>query len=307
MKPNRKAWEKSRAGSAGAVLVVGAATAIVLVLAAWVILQGDLLRATEPSDSGTQNDGELLRMEVATVGLDMMTRSPIVLLREPNDGRTLPVWIGILEAQGIMRSLQGVEMPRPMTHDLMANLLKEMGGELVQVNIDDLRDSTYYGKLLLRVGDEEELRILDTRPSDGMALALRTGAPIHVANQIIEEAPDILFVPLDEGEQVVSTLGVTVIRPTPDHFAQFDLPDREGVLVVEVAGEARRRGLERGDLIIQAGDQPVKAPMEFFEAVQAVEPGGEIRLRYLRGETEKEIELPVEATPPPREPGRDVV
>lgn len=279
--------------------------AVVLALAAFVILQGDLSRATEPSE--TRDAGELLRMEVATVGLDMMTRSPIVLLREPHGGRTLPVWIGILEAQGIMRALQGIEMPRPMTHDLMANLLKELGGELVQVNIDELRDATYYGKLLLRVGDEEELRVMDTRPSDGLALALRTGSPIHVASQIMDEAPDILFVPLDDSEQVVSTLGITVIRPTPDHRAQFDLPDRPGVLVVEAVGEAQRRGLERGDLVIQAGDQPLKAPMEFFEAIQAVEPGGTIRLRYFRGDTENELELPVEATPPPTEPGRDVV
>jgi S1-C subfamily serine protease len=192
-----------------------------------------------------------------------------------------------------------------MTHDLMATLLKEMGGTLERVTIDELRDGTYHGKLLLRVRGEKEPRIIDTRPSDGMALALRTGAPIYVADQVLKQTPDILFVPLDAGEQVVSTLGITVIRPTEEHRQQFKLPPTKGVLVIEALGEAQRRGLERGDLIIQVDDQKPTSPMEFFEAIQAA-PGKEIRIRYLRGEEERQLELPAELPAPPREPRRDI-
>jgi uncharacterized protein len=270
------------------------------------------LSATEPPSAGTETPAEENQdtpsdheMELVTVGLDMVSRSPVVLLRQSQGNQRLPVWVGILEAQGILRALQGIEMPRPMTHDLMATLLEELGGTLERVTIDELRDGTYHGKLLLRVRGEQQPRIIDTRPSDGMALALRTGAPIYVADQVLKQTPDILFVPLDEGEQVVSTLGITVIRATEDHRKQFQLPETQGVLVIEALGEAQRRGLERGDLIIQVDDQKPATPMEFFEAVQAAR-GKTIQIRYLRAGKEHKLELPADMPVPPREPRRDI-
>jgi uncharacterized protein len=261
--------------------------------------------AAKPMAQETDEAPSEHEMELVTVGLDMVSRSPVVLLRQSQGNQRLPVWVGILEAQGIMRALQGIEMPRPMTHDLMATLLKEMGGTLEKVTIDELRDGTYHGKLLLRVRGEKEPRTIDTRPSDGMALALRTGAPIYVADQVLKQTPDILFVPLEAGEQVVSTFGITVIRPTEEHRQQFQLPQNNGVLVIEALGEAQRRGLERGDLIIQVDDQKPTTPMEFFEAIQAA-AGKNIRIRYLRGEEELQLELPAELPAPPREPRRDI-
>lgn len=289
-----------------------------LVLAALVMglnrsrLPQRLLCATEPPPEAASaaqeesgNEAAEHEMELVTVGMDMVTRSPVVLLRQAKGNQRLPVWVGILEAQGIMRALQGIEMPRPMTHDLMATLLKELGGTLERVTIDELRDGTYHGKLTLRIEGHDQPRIIDTRPSDGMALALRTGAAIYVNDEVLKETPDILFVPLAEGEQVVSTLGITVIRPTEDHRKQFELPETPGVLVIETLGEAQRLGLQRGDLIIQVDDQKPATPMEFFEAIQAA-PGKTIQIRYLRGEKEDEVELPAEMPVPPREPRRDI-
>ncbi len=290
---------------------------LVLVLAVLVLglnrsrLSQRLLCATEPPQEAAPAAGESdngaseHEMELVTVGMDMVTRSPVVLLRQAKGNQRLPVWVGILEAQGIMRALQGIEMPRPMTHDLMATLLEELGGTLERVTIDELRDGTYHGKLTLRIDGQEQPRIIDTRPSDGMALALRTGAPIYVNDEVLKETPDILFVPLAEGEQVVSTLGITVIRPTDDHRKQFELPETAGVLVIDTLGEAQRLGLQRGDLIIQVDDQKPTTPMEFFEAIQAA-PEKTIRIRYLRGEEENELELPAEMPVPPREPRRDI-
>ncbi|TVS15488.1 MAG: PDZ domain-containing protein [Planctomycetaceae bacterium] len=290
---------------------------LVLVLAALVLglnrsrMPQRLLCATEPPPEAapaaqeSENEAAEHEMELVTVGMDMVTRSPVVLLRQAKGNQRLPVWVGILEAQGIMRALQGIQMPRPMTHDLMATLLEELGGTLERVTIDELRDGTYHGKLTLRIEGQDQPRILDTRPSDGMALALRTGAAIYVNDEVLKETPDILFVPLAEGEQVVSTLGITVIRPTEDHREQFDLPETPGVLVIETLGEAQRLGLQRGDLIIQVDDQKPTTPMEFFEAIQAA-PGKTIQIRYLRGDQEDELELPAEMPVPPREPRRDI-
>ena len=291
----------------------------VAVLAAWTlfgaaptVFLGDAICAAEPEKpapdaapaEAIEADAEH-EMELVTVGLDMVTRSPIVLLREAKGSRRLPVWVGLLEAQGILRALQDVQMPRPMTHDLMATLLSELGAELERVTIDELRDGTYHGKLVVRVRGEEKPRIIDTRPSDGIALALRTGSPVFVVEQVLRQTPDILFVPLEAGEQVVSTLGITVIRPAAEHREQFQLPDTDGVLVIEALGEAHRRGLRRGDLIIQVDDQKPATPMDFFEAIQAA-PGKAVQIRYLRGGKELKLELPTELPMPPREPRRDI-
>ena len=250
-------------------------------------------------------------MELVTVGVDMVTRLPVVLLRESKSGQTLPVWVGPVEAQAIILAMQGIETPRPMTHDLLAAVLRELDVELVKVRIDALRENTYHGKLVLRVGDEDRTRIVDTRPSDGMALAVRTGAPIEVSDAVLQATPDIQFMPLREGEQVVSLLGITVVGPTEDRRQQFSFPDRPGVVVVEAVGEARRRGLERGDLIIAVEDETPASPMEFLEAVQAAAeaagPDSVIRIRYFRGETEHEIDMPTEVLPRRPVPDREVV
>jgi uncharacterized protein len=258
------------------------------------------------SDLAREANGEPAahRMEVATVGLDMATRSPIVLLRDPRSGRTLPVWVGPAEAQAIVMAMQGIDTPRPMTHDLLVSVLRELDAELIQVRIDDLRDGTYFGKLVLRVGDAEVPRVIDTRPSDGMALAVRTGAPIEVADHVLQAGPDINFTPLHEGEQVVSAAGITVIHPTEERRRLFQLPDAPGVFVLHAIGAADRLGLARGDLIVAVNDETPENPMEFFEAVQAAGPDAVLRIRYFRGQSEHEMELPIETLeppPPPRE------
>jgi uncharacterized protein len=269
--------------------------------------QGPTERAeVAESDSATEANGEPAahRMEVATVGLDMATRSPIVLLRDPQSARTLPVWVGPAEAQAIVMAMQGIDTPRPMTHDLLVSVLRELDAELIQVRIDDLRDGTYFGKLVLRVGDAEVPRIVDTRPSDGMALAVRTGAPIEVADHVLQAGPDINFTPLHEGEQVVSAAGITVIHPTEERRRLFQLPDAPGVFVLHAIGAADRLGLARGDLIVAVNDETPENPMEFFEAVQAAGPDAVLRIRYFRGQSEHEMELPIETLeppPPPRE------
>ncbi len=249
-------------------------------------------------------------VELVTVGFDMLSQSPIVLLREPRDGKVVPIWVGIAEAQAISRALYGVVPPRPMTHDLMASLLRELDAELVEVVVNDMREHTYFGKLKLRVGRDRALRIVDTRPSDGLALALRTGATIHIADKILDATPEFGFVPPDEEQQVVRALGLTVVKPTPERLEEFDLPRRAGVLVLAVRDEAVDAGLRRGDLIIEVNGQVPAAPIAFFEAVRATRPGGEVRIRYLRDGNEHTATLRVREQPrrperpDPLRPGR---
>ena len=115
-----------------------------------------------------------------------------LILREVNGSRRLPIIIGAAEAQSIALEMEGIRPPRPLTHDLMKNIISTFGGELTEVVIDELRDGTFYAKLNI------DTRQIDSRPSDAIALAVRYGAQIYVAATVMDEAA---FVPEEEEEE----------------------------------------------------------------------------------------------------------
>ena len=115
-----------------------------------------------------------------------------LILREVNGSRRLPIIIGAAEAQSIALEMEGIKPPRPLTHDLMKNIISTFGGELSEVIIDELRDGTFYAKLNI------DTRQIDSRPSDAIALAVRYGAQIFVASAVMDEAA---FVPEEEEEE----------------------------------------------------------------------------------------------------------
>ena len=123
-------------------------------------------------------------MSVAHLGVDRSTNSPVVVLREVGGERTLPIWIGTNEANAIAMELQGVKPERPMTHDLLRNLISGLGGELRRVQFTDLRDDTYFAELLVVRG--EEVIQIDARPSDSIAVALRCNAPIFTTDALLD-------------------------------------------------------------------------------------------------------------------------
>lgn len=126
----------------------------------------------------------MIPVQVAQVGLDPASNSPVVLLREVDGDRLLPIMIGPAEASAIALELQGIRPPRPMTHDLVKRVILGFGGELRRVVIGDMRHDTYFAELELRRGDEV-VRI-DARPSDSIAVALRCGAPIFLADDLFD-------------------------------------------------------------------------------------------------------------------------
>jgi len=125
-------------------------------------------------------------MTVAGVTVDPVTKSPIVVLRDRESGNVVPIWIGILEANAIAFALEGTELPRPMTHDLMKSILDATGTRLLNVEIGEIRDNTYFALLFLE-GSGGNFRI-DARPSDAIALALRCGAPILVSETVLAQS-----------------------------------------------------------------------------------------------------------------------
>jgi len=129
----------------------------------------------------------MLEMVVYGITLDPVSQMPIVVLKAKDDEETvLPIWIGIFEADSILRELQKVEPPRPMTYELMKNVITQMGGVVDKVIINDLRDSTYYAEVHILQGNN--LLIIDSRPSDAINIALRFSAPIFVEESVLEKS-----------------------------------------------------------------------------------------------------------------------
>lgn len=128
----------------------------------------------------------LIQVEVFRVLYEPNTKTNLVLLREIDGVRVLPVSIGIFEAEAIARALHGITFERPLTHDLIKNLIKEMGGTLEKIIINDLKENVFYARLIIRKNGE--LLSLDARPSDSICIATLWGCPIFVGAQVMEKA-----------------------------------------------------------------------------------------------------------------------
>ena len=125
-----------------------------------------------------------IQMTVGGLTLDPVTKTPIVILKDMDNKLNLPIWIGLLEATAMATELEGIKMARPMTHDLLKNLLVELGGSVNSIEITELKENTYYASIYLNIGGRE--LAIDSRPSDAIALALRTKSPIYVAKDVLE-------------------------------------------------------------------------------------------------------------------------
>ena len=133
----------------------------------------------------------MIEMKVKGLTLDPHTNVPIVVLRETEGDRALPIWVGIFEAHAIAREIESFETPRPMTHDLIKNLINNIKGRVDKIIINDLRDNTFFAEIHLSMNGSEF--VVDSRPSDAIAVALRMGSPIFVEEKVLEEAKSIQF------------------------------------------------------------------------------------------------------------------
>ena len=155
-------------------------------------------------------------MSIYGVSFDMVGKQPIVLLRTLDGTKFLPIWIGHPEAAAILMKLQGTPTPRPMTHDLVTDMLGELNASVARVVVTELRENTFYAQITLQVnGSEIEI---DSRPSDAIALAVRADAKIYVADEVIDDsAIEFNQEPEDSGE-VIDEFKKFLENVTPEDF-----------------------------------------------------------------------------------------
>ena len=130
---------------------------------------------------------DFILMTVGALTLDPNTKTPIVVLKDPDNKINLPIWIGLLEAASMATELEGIKPQRPMTHDLLRNVLGELGGTVEAVEVTELRDNTYFAHIQVKTREGRTVQI-DSRPSDALALALRVDCPIFVEDQVLKNS-----------------------------------------------------------------------------------------------------------------------
>ena len=138
----------------------------------------------------------MLEMTIESIRVSMLNHQRVVILKEKDSERYLPIWIGPAEADAIAVKLQEYQVPRPLTHDLLGSVIKELGAAVNSIIVCDLRDDTFFAKIILAI-DGRELEI-DSRPSDAIALAIRTGTPVYATDEVLRQGG----VPAEGGEAV---------------------------------------------------------------------------------------------------------
>jgi bifunctional DNase/RNase len=156
-------------------------------------------------------------MVIYGVSFDMVGKQPIVLLKTIDGNKFLPIWIGHPEAAAILMKLQGATTPRPMTHDLINELINELDAQCTRVSVTELKDNTFYASITLRVNGQEV--DIDSRPSDALAVAVRTSAPIFAAEEVIQESAIEFEHEVEDTEEVVDKFKKFLDEVTPEDFA----------------------------------------------------------------------------------------
>jgi bifunctional DNase/RNase len=159
-------------------------------------------------------------VEIKGLMLDPSSNLPIVVLKDPVSERFLPIWIGVFEAQAIALKLEGIVSPRPMTHDLLHQSLDQLRTRVARVVISDLRENTFFAEIHLRTENEEGRVIIDARPSDAIALALRAEAPVFVAPTVLDKAQSG---PLSETLGDEDRLRKWLEEADPESFGKYEM------------------------------------------------------------------------------------
>ena len=148
-------------------------------------LEEELKKMTD-MQNGTHKANEIIEVRIRGLMMDPSTSMPIIVLKDVASEAVMPIWVGIFEANAIALEIEKVAAPRPMTHDLARNLIRNLNARLERVVISELKDDTFYATLWLQQGNEP--LVLDARPSDALALALRADCPIYVTDEVMQKA-----------------------------------------------------------------------------------------------------------------------
>ena len=246
---------------------------------AWYLLV--LLTLMVPQRLHAAQNSSLVETKVKTLVVDPNSQAPVVVLETVTDKKLLPIWIAGPEARAIAIALENVKIPRPLTHDLIGNILHELDAKLKRVVIAELRNDTYIAFLSVE-SKGKELQI-DSRPSDAIAIALRVKAPIFASAQVLAKAKAVPIEPA-RAEQTQARLGMQTQDLTSELANLLESSQQRGVVVAEVllGSIAMKAGIQRGDIITKANEQSVTSANDLEALIQEVKSPARIKLEVIK-------------------------
>ncbi len=159
-----------------------------------------------------------IAMKIKGLVVDPVSKMPIVVLEDPQTDRILPIWIGVFEANAIALTIENIPTPRPMTHDLLKSFLEKLEVAVEKIVVNDVRNNTFYAMIHLRYRDQPV--VIDSRPSDAIALALRVNSPIFVEDNVVQKAQSVKFDEnLEDPEKLMSWLE----NLKPEEFGKYKM------------------------------------------------------------------------------------
>lgn len=238
-----------------------------------------------------EREGAVL-MKIATIDGDPNTAEMVVILQESEGQRILPISVGRDQALAIHLGHKKVPSPRPLTHDLMAEILKAAHLKVDRIVITALKDGTYYAEVRLQEG--KEMHALDARPSDAIALSLRVDAPIYAIPELLQDMPDLTYFENVAPHTNIAKLGIA-IQPLTPSLAEF-FGEEDGVLIADVNedGPGARGGLRPGDLLVRVNDVPVKSVQSMLDLLSARASASGLHVEIARGREHRNVLI----TPP---------
>jgi bifunctional DNase/RNase len=231
-------------------------------------------------------------MKVRSVIPDPRSGTPILLLEDFETGQKwLPLWIGVAEANSILMALQRTAVPRPMTHDLLRNLVHDLKARVLRITITDLRENTFIATIYLQTA-KETLQV-DSRPSDAVALALRTESPIFVSSQVLARAGQTRAAAAAATSELAH-YGLTIQEITKDLLPHFQGAKAGSILITDVkaGSSSARNGLKRGDVVLQVNNLQVEGLESFLSLLRVARAKNKnVHLSVSRGEERLRVDL----------------
>ena len=217
---------------------------------------------------------DLLQVEVHRLVLDPMSKQPVVMLSDLRKERTLLMWIDVFVASAIQSELQGTRHNRPLTHDLLENIIRQTGGKIRRVVITHEKANIYYATI--RMEKEGEPIEIDARPSDSIVLALKFKIPIYVSASLFKEKS----MPLGEEEDIEENYGMRLQDLTPSLARAFSFDSEKGVLVSDVreGSPAEKDGIKRGDIFVALEGRAIEGLISMRQALEEIEATARARV-----------------------------
>ncbi len=209
---------------------------------------------TKESALAALGEEELVRVSIHKLIVDPATQNPVVALSDPYQRRALFIWIGPAEARAIYSELQGIKHFRPLTHDLLARVFKEVNGEVHQIVITHVKENVFYASIMIK--KDGSLVEIDARPSDSLVMALKLEVPVFVAKSLFER----MSLPLEEKAEIDDEYGLALQELTPELSEYLSFPPKRGVMIsgIRKESQAAKDGLETGDILVEIGGQLIE-------------------------------------------------